>query len=76
MQAAAGCCPTLLIDNTKSALPCLSEYCGVSFVFVEIKSKMALANVLQLSQIAGHVILFILSLCIVVPLFINLDQFW
>ncbi|EDX14140.1 GD18331 [Drosophila simulans] len=36
---------------------------------------MALANVLQLSQIAGHVILFILSLCIVVPLFINLDQF-
>lgn len=37
---------------------------------------MALANVLQLSQIAGHVILFILSLCIVVPLFINLDQFW
>ncbi|XP_017113565.1 transmembrane protein 179 [Drosophila elegans] len=36
---------------------------------------MALANVLQLSQIAGHVILFILSLCIIVPLFINLDQF-
>ncbi|KAH8330883.1 hypothetical protein KR067_008653 [Drosophila pandora] len=36
---------------------------------------MALANVLLLSQIAGHVILFILSLCIIVPLFINLDQF-
>ncbi|KAH8388418.1 hypothetical protein KR093_005974 [Drosophila rubida] len=36
---------------------------------------MALANVLLLSQIAGHVLLFILSLCIVLPLSINLNQF-
>lgn len=37
---------------------------------------MALANVLLLSQISGHVLLFILSLCIVLPLSINLNQFW
>ncbi|XP_017845609.1 transmembrane protein 179 [Drosophila busckii] len=36
---------------------------------------MALANVLLLSQIAGHVLLFILSLCIVLPLSINVHQF-
>ncbi|EDV94972.1 transmembrane protein 179 [Drosophila grimshawi] len=36
---------------------------------------MALANVLLLSQISGHVLLLILSLCIVLPLSINLSQF-
>lgn len=36
---------------------------------------MALSNVLLLSQIAGHVIAFILSLCIFVPLSVHLHQF-
>lgn len=36
---------------------------------------MALANVLVLSQIAGHVILFILSLCMIFPLSMNLNEF-
>lgn len=36
---------------------------------------MALSNVLLLSQIAGHVVALILSLCIVVPLSLHLDHF-
>ncbi|XP_037815154.1 transmembrane protein 179 [Lucilia sericata] len=36
---------------------------------------MALANVLMLSQITGHVIVGILSFCIIVPLSINLHDF-
>lgn len=36
---------------------------------------MALANVLLLSQIAGHVVALILSLCIFVPLSLHLDHF-
>ncbi|XP_037940926.1 transmembrane protein 179 [Teleopsis dalmanni] len=36
---------------------------------------MALANVLSLSQISGHIILVILSLCVITPLGINLRQF-
>lgn len=36
---------------------------------------MGLANVLILSQIAGHVILFILSLCIITPMSMNLHEF-
>lgn len=36
---------------------------------------MALSNVLVLSQITGHVIAFILSLCIFVPLSLHLQNF-
>lgn len=36
---------------------------------------MVLSNVLVLSQIAGHVILFILSLCIIFPLSMNVNEF-
>ncbi|CAD7084691.1 unnamed protein product [Hermetia illucens] len=36
---------------------------------------MALANVLTLSQIAGHVILFILSLCMIIPMTMHLHEF-
>ena len=37
---------------------------------------MALANVLLLSQITAHVIIVILSFCMIVPLSINLHDFW
>lgn len=37
---------------------------------------MALANVLMLSQITGHVIIVILALCMIVPLGLNLHDFW
>ncbi|XP_073818577.1 transmembrane protein 179-like [Musca autumnalis] len=36
---------------------------------------MALANVLRLSQITGHVIILILALCVVVPLSFNIHDF-
>lgn len=36
---------------------------------------MALTNVLQLSQIAGNVVAVILSLCIILPLSMHLDNF-
>lgn len=36
---------------------------------------MALANILLLSQIAGYVIALILSLCIVVPMSLQQDDF-
>lgn len=36
---------------------------------------MVLANVLLLSQIAGHVILVILSLCMLVPLGMSIQEF-
>lgn len=37
--------------------------------------KMALSNVLLLSQIAGYVIALILSLCIIVPMSLHQDEF-
>lgn len=37
--------------------------------------KMALSNILLLSQIAGYVIAFILSVCIVVPMSLHQDDF-
>lgn len=36
---------------------------------------MALSNILLLSQIAGYVIAFILSVCIVVPMSLHQDDF-
>lgn len=36
---------------------------------------MALTNILLLSQIAGYVIAFILSVCIVVPMSLHQDDF-
>lgn len=36
---------------------------------------MALSNIVLLSQIAGYVIAFILSLCIVVPMSLHQDEF-
>lgn len=36
---------------------------------------MGLSNVLTLSQVAGHVIAFILSICITIPLLINIREF-
>jgi hypothetical protein len=36
---------------------------------------MALSNIVLISQIAGYVIAFILSLCIVVPMSLHQDEF-
>lgn len=36
---------------------------------------MALANILMLSQIAGHVILAILSLLVIIPMSMNFHEF-
>lgn len=36
---------------------------------------MALSNILILSQIAGHIVILILSLCIVVPMLYHVSDF-
>lgn len=65
------------IDNPVGAYLSQTQTNKISKKYLEVLcSKMALANVLLLSQISGHVLLFILSLCIVLPLSINLNQFW
>lgn len=37
--------------------------------------KMALSNIIMLSQIAGHVVVLILSLCILVPMSMHVHEF-
>ena len=47
----------------------------VKFDVFRSHKKMALTNILLVSQIAGYVIALILSLCITVPMSLHQDEF-